>query len=176
MMNISTLSGFDVALVVAALCLGLVLGYFLSPVVRKAGRLRAELDDLRKEHEAYKAGVKEHFRETADLVGEMTKTYAAVYDHLAGGARHFCGDGFDENALVFGASLAALGRTNGGASAADDVVLIETPKSTEADSPALEETELITELETEGIEDDSDDDAEPGRGSHGTSHDKSTLN
>jgi uncharacterized membrane-anchored protein YhcB (DUF1043 family) len=69
---------------------------------------RAELDAARREHDRYKGSVSDHFVKTADLVGEMTRSYAAVYDHLAGGAQLFCGDAVAGKAVVFGPSPAAL--------------------------------------------------------------------
>lgn len=143
MMNISlsVVSALDVALLAIGTGLGLLVGYFAFPIMRQAKRLRAELEQLRQEHETYKADVKEHFRQTADLVGEMTRTYATVYDHLAGGARRFCGDALDDNALVFGASLAALTRTNGGTSPAEEVVLIEEAQDEEEEECALGEAD-----------------------------------
>jgi uncharacterized membrane-anchored protein YhcB (DUF1043 family) len=69
---------------------GVAAGLYLSPAIKEAKRLRGDLDRLQGEHEAYRGSVDAHFRKTADLVGEMTKSYAAVYDHLAGGARSFC--------------------------------------------------------------------------------------
>ena len=69
---------------------------------------RAELDAARREHDRYKGSVSDHFVKTADLVGEMTRSYAAVYDHLAGGAQLFCGDAVAGKAVTFGPSPAAL--------------------------------------------------------------------
>lgn len=71
--------------------IGLLAGYLAFPAIREAKVLRAELDRALKEHEDYKASVNTHFRKTADLVGQMTRSYAAVYDHLATGARTFGG-------------------------------------------------------------------------------------
>jgi uncharacterized protein len=80
---------------------GAAAGLFLSPAVGEAKRLRSDLDRLKIEHDAYRASVNSHFRKTADLVGEMTKSYAAVYDHLAGGARRFCDDSGSDSAIPF---------------------------------------------------------------------------
>lgn len=71
-------------------------------------QVRAELDAARHEHDRYRGSVSDHFVKTADLVGEMTRSYAAVYDHLAGGAQLFCGDAVAGKAVAFGPSPAAL--------------------------------------------------------------------
>lgn len=71
-------------------------------------QVRAELEAARREHDHYKGSVSDHFVKTADLVGEMTRTYAAVYDHLAGGAQLFCGDAVAGKPVAFGPSPAAL--------------------------------------------------------------------
>jgi uncharacterized membrane-anchored protein YhcB (DUF1043 family) len=104
----SWFSLMNVVLVVAGIAIGLAVGFLASPAIGKAKRLRAELDRTLQEHEAYKASVNAHFRKTADLVGQMTRSYAAVYDHLAGGARQFCDEGGAETKVPFGPSPDAL--------------------------------------------------------------------
>ena len=86
---------------VAGVALGLVAGYLAFPAIREARRLRVELDRTLQEHETYKASVNSHFRKTAELVGEMTRSYAAVYDHLATGARSFGDDAGAAGRLPF---------------------------------------------------------------------------
>jgi uncharacterized membrane-anchored protein YhcB (DUF1043 family) len=84
--------------------LGLVAGYLGFPAIKEAKRLRVQLDDALREHETYKTSVSTHFRKTGELVNQMTKSYAAVYDHLAAGARTL-GDGVAaESTLPFGPS------------------------------------------------------------------------
>ena len=85
-------TGMNAMALVLGIAIGLVAGYLLFPAIREAKVLREQLDRTLKEHEDYKASVNTHFRKTADLVGQMTRSYAAVYDHLATGARTFCGD------------------------------------------------------------------------------------
>lgn len=86
----SWFSVMNLVLVVAGIAVGAVAGHFASPSIGEAKRLHSELDRMRREHESYRDSINAHFRKTADLVGQMTKSYAAVYDHLAGGARTFC--------------------------------------------------------------------------------------
>jgi uncharacterized membrane-anchored protein YhcB (DUF1043 family) len=80
---------------------GAAAGHFLSPAIGESRKLRAEVERLRHEHDSYRSSVNSHFRKTADLVGQMTKSYAAVYDHLAGGARRFCDDAGSDAAIPF---------------------------------------------------------------------------
>jgi|GEM_PF-2009964 len=148
---VATLYILEAALVALGIALGLAIGYFAFPKMRQAKQLRDELDRLRSEHETYKSGVSEHFEKTADLVGEMTKSYAAVYDHLAGGARRFCGDALADKALAFGPQLATLGKPDGGASTEDDGVVIETPTSAdEAPLPAASDSAQAVFPDTQG--------------------------
>lgn len=92
---INTYTMMNVLLLAAGVVIGLVGGYLAFPAIREAKRLRIELDRTLQEQESYKASVNSHFRKTAELVGEMTRSYAAVYDHLATGARNFCDDAGD---------------------------------------------------------------------------------
>ena len=88
--------------------IGVLAGYFTFPQIREAKRLRVELDGLVEEHETYKKSVSAHFRKTGELVGEMTRSYAAVYDHLAVGARSFAAEAASEMTLSFGPSPGIL--------------------------------------------------------------------
>jgi uncharacterized membrane-anchored protein YhcB (DUF1043 family) len=92
---VSTYTMMNVLLLAAGVVIGLVAGYLAFPAIREAKRLRVELDRTLQEQESYKASVNSHFRKTAELVGEMTRSYAAVYDHLATGARNFCDEAGD---------------------------------------------------------------------------------
>ncbi|HXC51263.1 MAG TPA: DUF1043 family protein [Candidatus Limnocylindrales bacterium] len=96
-----------VALVVGV-GIGLVAGYLTFPAIREAKRLRIQLDGILAEHETYKKSVSAHFRKTGELVGEMTRSYAAVYDHLATGARSFAAEAASEMTLPFGPSPGML--------------------------------------------------------------------
>lgn len=80
---------------------GVAAGHFWSPAIGEAKRLREDVERLQREHDTYRASVNSHFRKTADLVGQMTKSYAAVYDHLAGGAQRFCGDFGADSSIPF---------------------------------------------------------------------------
>jgi len=91
----------NVLLLLAGVAIGALAGHFTSPAIGEAKRLRSDLDRVLHEQETYKASVNSHFRKTAELVGQMTKSYAAVYDHLAGGARTFCDDSGPEQKLPF---------------------------------------------------------------------------
>jgi hypothetical protein len=84
-------TGMNAMALLLGVAIGLVAGYLLFPAIREAKVLREQLDRTLREHEDYKASVGTHFRKTADLVGQMTRSYAAVYDHLATGARTFGG-------------------------------------------------------------------------------------
>lgn len=52
--------------------------------------LEAEVGRLKSELGAYREQVNDHFRTTADLVNQMTGSYKAVYEHLAGGSQKLC--------------------------------------------------------------------------------------
>ncbi len=51
----------------------------------RAGRGRA-VEALKKENEAFREQVTEHFVETAGLINDLTDSYKKVFDHLAAGA------------------------------------------------------------------------------------------
>ena len=77
----------SLGLLAVGLVLGLVAGNFALPSVRRARRLQTEIETLRGEQERYQYQVTEHFQTTAVLLGDLTSSYKAVYEHLASGAR-----------------------------------------------------------------------------------------
>jgi len=83
-------------LVSGASALSLALGIFLGHALRGRraqeleSKLRAELGSFREEHETHKRRVTEHFSRSSDLFRDLTRHHAALYMHLAEGAREFC--------------------------------------------------------------------------------------
>ena len=93
-----TLDGTASIWIVGILCftLGLVLGCIATYlVVARHGRTRRLQEELYQHKERfsdYRDQVTRHFMRTSELVQEMTHSYRAVYEHLASGAQHLCGD------------------------------------------------------------------------------------
>lgn len=61
-----------------------------SATKERAKALEAEVGKLKAEFGSYREEVNDHFRTTADLVNNMTASYKAVYEHLAGGSQKLC--------------------------------------------------------------------------------------
>ena len=142
--------------------LGILLGIGLGSIVTYtlAGRssrnknLQAELDQLAERFTEYREQVAQHFMQTSNLVQEMTQSYRAVYEHLASGAYHLCGE--DVGTPSLGHEPGAAARENRAAAEDDadydereelsslrndiDSLLTESPRFSKVDVPA-EETE-----------------------------------
>lgn len=82
---------FEALVMVAAiaLCIGGLVGAiisrtFIPPEVQKEleGKLQASKNEL----EQYQQDVAQHFADTSKLIGDLTKSYKNVHDHLAKGA------------------------------------------------------------------------------------------
>jgi uncharacterized membrane-anchored protein YhcB (DUF1043 family) len=90
------MQGLDIEPFVAAVialvgvAVGLAIGRFVLPGTRKIKRLESEIEQLRRAHADYRSRVSSHFHKTSELVGQMTASYKAVYDHLADGAQTLC--------------------------------------------------------------------------------------
>ena len=83
--------------------IGLVLGCMATYLaIARYGRtreLQQELNQLKDHFTDYRDQVTRHFMRTSELVQEMTQSYRAVYEHLANGAQHLCGDTNNSNLL-----------------------------------------------------------------------------
>ena len=79
--------------------LGSIVTYALANRNNRNQNLQAELDQLVEQFADYREQVGQHFMHTSDLVQEMTRSYRAVYEHLATGAYHLCSDPADPPTL-----------------------------------------------------------------------------
>ena len=72
---------------------GVGLGILLQRYVLSRGThvalLEKEIDKLKGEQLHLKDSLQQHFNHTADLANDLTGSYKALYDHLAGGAEQF---------------------------------------------------------------------------------------
>jgi uncharacterized membrane-anchored protein YhcB (DUF1043 family) len=103
--------------VILGFALGVLFGgigaYILLGRHGDSAKLRAELNDLRERFSDYRDQVTRHFMRTSELVHEMTRSYRAIHEHLATGARELCNgetegeslDTRDEDRLVDGGGL-----------------------------------------------------------------------
>ena len=70
--------------------LGAIITYALVSRNSRTHKLQREMDQLAERFTDYRDQVGQHFMHTSDLVKEMTRSYRAVYEHLATGAHHLC--------------------------------------------------------------------------------------
>jgi len=72
---------------------GLGMGILLQRYILSRGThvasLEKELDSVKGEQLHMKDSLQQHFIQTADLTQDLTKSYKALYEHLAGGASEF---------------------------------------------------------------------------------------
>ena len=54
--------------------------------------VHVELDESQRELDGYREATARHFEQTSELFRDLTRQYAAVYGHLAEGARQLCPD------------------------------------------------------------------------------------
>lgn len=100
-----TLDGTGSMWVVGILCLllgiglGVIVTYSLASRNNRTRKLQRELNQLTEHFTDYRDQVSQHFMHTSDLVKEMTRSYRAVYEHLATGAYHLCTDETDSPTL-----------------------------------------------------------------------------
>jgi uncharacterized membrane-anchored protein YhcB (DUF1043 family) len=69
--------------------LGILLQRYLLSRGTHVALLEKEVDQLKGEQLHLKDSLQQHFHQTADLANELTSSYKALYEHLAGGAEKF---------------------------------------------------------------------------------------
>ena len=79
--------------------LGTIVTYVLASRNNHTHQLQRELTELTERFTDYRDQVSQHFMHTSDLVQEMTRSYRAVYEHLATGAHHLCTEETDPPTL-----------------------------------------------------------------------------
>ncbi len=72
--------------------IGFAVAYVLFPRGQRLRELEEELATARTALENYRGEVNRHFQKTAELFGDMTDRYRAVYRHMAQGAQTLCED------------------------------------------------------------------------------------
>jgi uncharacterized membrane-anchored protein YhcB (DUF1043 family) len=75
-----------------ALIAGIAVGYALRGRVarEREAELRGEASVVRDRYDVHRRRVTEHFSRCSDLFRDLTRSHAALYAHLAKGAREFC--------------------------------------------------------------------------------------
>ena len=85
------------------LVIGIAAGFFFGQLDevkrRQREELQAKLAHTEKALEDYKHEVTEHFMKTSNLVNNLTESYKAVHEHLAGGAKVLCQGQFEVEKL-----------------------------------------------------------------------------
>jgi uncharacterized membrane-anchored protein YhcB (DUF1043 family) len=71
---------------------GCIFAYLLFARNGRTRQLQLELNQLTERFTDYRDQVTQHFMRTSELVQEMTHSYRSVYEHLASGAQHLCGE------------------------------------------------------------------------------------
>ncbi len=79
--------------------LGTIVTYALASRNNHTHKLQRELTELTERFTDYRDQVSQHFMHTSDLVQEMTRSYRAVYEHLATGAYHLCTEDTEPSTL-----------------------------------------------------------------------------
>ena len=72
--------------------IGCILTYTIVARNNRTHQLQIELNELTNDFRDYRDQVTHHFMRSSELVQVMTQSYRAVYEHLASGAQHLCGD------------------------------------------------------------------------------------
>lgn len=72
--------------------IGCIFAYLVFARNGRTRELQLELTQLTERFTDYRDQVTQHFMRTSELVQEMTHSYRSVYEHLASGAQHLCGE------------------------------------------------------------------------------------
>ena len=79
-------------ILVAGLVVGFLVGKSRTPDNQRAKELEIQLRAAQNQLQNYKQSITSHFKDTAELVNNMTRSYENVYNHLAHSAHKLCDD------------------------------------------------------------------------------------
>ena len=135
---------FAVGALVGGGIIGAIAYRNLTPTIKEASSLKAELDQVRQELDGYKASVNTHFDKTSELVNELTQDYVKVYKHLAEGAQAL-GDAKDFTHVLEQHQGKVLIAVDAEPEAQDTVVSELPPESQESQQTPQQSSELLDE-------------------------------
>lgn len=116
---------------------GCIIAYLVFARNRRTQHLQMELSQMTERFTDYRDQVTQHFMRTSELVQEMTHSYRSVYEHLASGAQHLCGEQPEAP------SLGHRGSEKLAAAAAASSMAADTTADTDADYDELAELSSI---------------------------------
>lgn len=158
---------FACGAVVGGGIIGAIVYRNLTPNIKQADNLKAELDEVRQEMESYKTNVNSHFDKTAELVNELTQDYVKVYKHLAEGAEAL-GDGRDFTNVLEQHQGKVLISVDGGENLQDTVVsevpadMQETQDTPPGSAKPIKDEEVSAQEDTADSRDNSETEAAGG--------------
>ncbi len=88
-------------LLVAGVAIGYIIARYSAPTERQIKEMADRAERVEDEYHQYRAEVSDHFRNTAEAVAQMTKSYRDVYRQLATGAERLCDDPVKQELLAF---------------------------------------------------------------------------
>ncbi len=94
---------------IAGAVIGALLSRGFSPQEQKARELEEKLAKTEDEYKTYQHEVTEHFIRTSELVGNLTRSYRDVHQHLASSAMHLANPDISRQLLQAGADEAGAG-------------------------------------------------------------------
>lgn len=101
-------------LAIVCFIVGAAAGALLFKLLRsdeaQVRELKAQLQRLSEEHEAYKSSVHAHFNNSARLLNSLTDSYREVYAHMAESARSLCPDYISSQLTLTGTGKGLLER------------------------------------------------------------------
>lgn len=147
---------FGICTLVGGGIIGAIAYRNLTPTIKQANNLKAELDQARQEMDSYKTSVNSHFDKTSELVNELTQDYVKVYKHLAQGAQAL-GDGKDFNNLLEQHQGKILISVDDEPVAQDTIVSEVAAETQEPQESSPKSPELPDQVVTQGAVSDSDD-------------------
>jgi uncharacterized membrane-anchored protein YhcB (DUF1043 family) len=142
---------FGILVFAIGLALGCMATYLAVARYGRTRELQKELNQLKDHFTDYRDQVTRHFMRTSELVQEMTQSYRAVYEHLANGAQHLCGDENDVNLLeASGKDQLTDASQDAAAGRAPDYLVEEVdPEDLMGDSPRISDLDIKSQAKTQ---------------------------
>ena len=100
----------DLILVLVGLLVGVAGGFVVFRLSHKDDGSKEKLEELQKEFDEYKSGVRSHFIDTVSLLSQIDERQQKLYRSITGGVRELCSTDAEDSDFFLEDTARSLGQ------------------------------------------------------------------